>query len=484
MGNAMLKVVGAVLRKSRQTAPLLAWVWMTLACALVSGQERLALEYDPYRVAIWVAAEPSPLLPVSMGDTLARSLTAQSRQVFQHVWQVEGKACAPTLARRIAVSPEATELDALVAVDKSILNLDKLFLVGCRPQGGLVRVSVRELDCRSRTFGNVVYRDAVPPSQVAAAAQSALVEAFSPIVRIEMVDGNKAVTRLRAGGLLTSDDSPAAIAPGEILQPVLRRNDRSGEPRAGGIQRLPYTYLEVDQRDGFRVECTVHSGVRGAIGGRSGRIERMALRVRPQERGTRMVLQSRGEQPQPLIGYEVLVRLPASKDQPQLLGLTDQHGEIHLPPGEEPVQMVYVRHGRTMLARIPVVPGLVEEQTLSLTNDDLRLAAESYFLAMQNTVMDLVAQREVLAARIRLHIDEQELDDAQKLLGELRSLASRSELLQQVEQQQMRFTSEDKAVQNKVDRLFAEIRKLLGKHLDPKLVDQVTAELSAARKSA
>jgi hypothetical protein len=311
-----------------------------------------------------------------------------------------------------------------------------------------------------------------------------VVEAFAPLVRIERVDGNKAITRLRAGGLLAgADDSPAAINAGELLQPVIRRNDRHGEPRAGGTQRLPYTFLAVESRDGFRVHCDIHSGVRNAISARSGRTERLALRVRPDARGTRIRLLSRSTPATPLVDYEVLVRPPEEKADPKLLGLSNFDGAVELPFEDQKIQLVYVRHGEQMLARVPIVPGLVREQIITLNDDDLRLLAESYFLAMQNNVMDLVARREVLAARIRLRIENKDITSAQQMLTELRTLSSRADLLRQVEQQQNAYSSEDKNVQAKVDKMFVELRKLLAKHLDPKLIDDLSAELNAINKA-
>src|SRR5690606_15206192 len=153
------------------------------------------------------------------------------------------------------------------------------------------------------------------------------------------------------------------------------------------------------------------------------------------------------------------------------------------PLGEQPLQFVYVRHGSMTLARVPLVPGLMREQTLTLVNDDLRLLAESYFLAVQNNVMDLVARRELLAARIRLRVEEKDMTTAERMLVELRALTSRSELLRQIELQQATYETSDKRLQTKIDKMFAELRKLLARHLNPRLIDEVTEEVRAAKQA-
>ena len=465
------------------------FAWLAAALMLLGltknahAEERVAFEYDPYRVTIWVAADASAQVPLSLASELAWQLQRDTDQVFDAAWEVQSSVCPAPLQQRVAQQLEQLTVESLRAEQPELLDNDKLLLVAClASETGGWRIGVRELDCRSRTFGEAVYRDVSQRENLPGAALSALVQAFAPIVRIELVDANKAVTRLRAGGLV-SDDSPAAVAAGELLQPVIRRNDRSGEPRAGGFQRLPFTFLEVQKREAHRVECLIHTGVRDAVAGRSGRTERLALRVRPDPRGTRLVLKALGEPGSPLVEYEVLTRAPRKEAELAPLGQSDWQGAIELPLGEQPLQFVYVRHGSMMLARVPIVPGLVREQTLTLVNDDLRLLAESYFLAVQNNVMDLVARRELLAARIRLRVEEKDLTTAERMLVELRALTSRSELLRQIELQQVSYETSDKRLQAKIDKMFAELRKLLARHLNPRLIDEVTEEVQAAKKA-
>ncbi len=449
----------------------------------VAAQVRQAYEYDPYRVVIWVAIEPSPLLP-SDPTPITQRLAARADQVFGATWQVHGAAAPAELARQIASGADLAWEQ--ISAHQAAAEADKLMLVAVQPTvGGGFSTSVREFDCRARSASEAIVRDVAQPENAAGAVLSALVTAFAPVVRIEGIENNQLQTRLRAGGLLIAGEgSPAALEPGELLVPVVRRNDRAGEPRGGaGIQRVPHTYLEVASLNGFDVPCNLHSGLRGAIPPKGNRVERFALRVRPQARGTRLVLRARDSQPAELVDYEVLTRLPGVKTEPVPLGMTDLRGEVVVPLKDDPLTMVYVRHGEQMLARVPVVPGLLAEQTITLSSDDLRLLAESYFVAMQSTLMDLVARREVLAARIRLRIENDDLPGAQAMLTELRTMTSRADLLKQLETEQLSYKGTDRTLQLKVDKMFGELRKLLGKHLDPKLVDDLAAEISSSKKA-
>jgi hypothetical protein len=442
---------------------------------------REAFEYDPYRVVIWVATEPSPCLPTAVAADLAQRLAGGSDQIFGPVWEVSGAACPADLARLVAEASEITPEQIKAADEKLLAEADKLFLVGisCAESGGF-QVAVREFDCRARISNEAVIRPAMQADNLCGVALAGIVQAFSPVVRIESVEDRTAITRLRAGGLVT-DDSPAALKEGDILQPILRRNDRKGEPRENGIQRLPYSYLQVQKRDRHHVECLVYSGVRAAIAGRSGRTERMALLIRPNERGTRILLKSRSTPPTPLIEYDVFTRSIDGKGDLVPLGVTDQEGAVQLPLTEEPLKLVYVRHGDQMLTRVPMLAGYLPEQTITLNNDDQRLLAESFYLSIQNSIMDLIARREVLAARIKLRIEHDDSKGAQALLAELRNLQTRDGLRKEIEQQQIAFGSPDKNIQLKVDKMFAELRKLLEKRLDPKVVEDLEKEVKALK---
>ena len=96
--------------------------------------------------------------------------------------------------------------------------------------------------------------------------------------------------------------------------------------------------------------------------------------------------------------------------------------------------------------------------------------------------MDLEAQRQILASRIRTRISEGNLDDAEKMLDQLRLLPTRNDLLRQVDLQiEQQPPSPNKTVQDKIVKLYASLREVLAKYLNPNLNNDLLRQLNQAR---
>ena len=419
-----------------------------------------------------------------MAERIKRSVAERAWVVAGATWQVEVLPCPATLAFDVARHPELVTTEAVRALAADVLKQDdKLFLLGLRDEMTGLAISARELDCRTRMWQPVVTRRVTQPSRVADESFAALLEAFVPFGRIESSKGKEAVVRVRAGGLITGERSPAALAEGAVLVPIIRRNDRVGEPLANGIQQAAWTFLTVTGRQGHQLQCQVASGMSSPLGGRSSaRTLRLALLAKPRLDATDLAVVTEGSKPVPLGGYEVYSKPPDSEDA-ELLGVTDWRGRIRIATKPNPLQILYVRNGGRLLGRLPVVAGLEPLLTAEVTDDDPRLLAEGYVKGLQNRVMDLVARRELYTARFRRHLQKKEFDQAKLLLEEFRGLDNRSDLNRQLDQAAQRIKSPDRRVQAKIDQLFTDTRQLLMKFLDPRTTNVLADELLRAPAS-
>ncbi len=452
---------------------------------LISGQvsAQKPWEYSPYSIQVWLAFLPSAELTENLAQEIEQTVYDSAWVGAGAAWQVRTSRCPDDLAYEAATNPTMVTAEGVQAVAPDLIkNGDKLYLVSIRDQSTGFEVEVRELDCRTRTWQPLVARRVVQPTMIARTVFSLLEDAFCPLVRIESTRGREALTRIRAGGLITTKGSPAEIHDRDVLLPIIRRNDRLGEPQPGGIQKAPWTFLTIIGRKGNVLQCDVQTGMRSTLGGRANsRTVKLALRVQPRSDSTKLRLVMQTDKSQPLDGYEIHAKDPET-DESELIGTSDWRGVIDIPRNDTLLRLVYVRNGGRLLARLPIVSGLDAELSAELPNDDQRLRAEGFVKGLQHHVMDLVARRELYMARFRRHLSKKELDEAKVLLEDFRDLETRSDLTRQLDQQEQRVRSPDRRVQARIDKLFTDTRQLLTRFLDPRTSNVLAEELLRARQ--
>ncbi len=461
-------------------------------CDTARAQSRW--EVTPYKVGIWIAAAPVPSLPARLQRRLEKHLMWRAEAEFGAVWDVEseppqhdaeGVGPAPgALSGAIAAQIERITIEDVRSVAEKALSMDKLFLVGVSVVPDGYRVQVRELDCRTQTLGPTATREVCQEAALPYAAFHAVLEAFSPIVQVEKAEGSAVTVRLRAGALIRGGRSPALVPKDAILAPVIRRNDRLGNPRPGGVERVPWTFLSVTRAEGWRLDCRIHSGIRSALGGRrSIRIERLALVVKPAGSSTMLTLQTRREPHEPLSGYEVFSKVPGA-ERSELVGRTDWRGNLTIRSSGVPLRILYVKNGRTLLARLPLVPGLTPRAVAEVADDHVRLKAEGFIAGFQENLIDTVARGKILRSQIGRRIKDEKWEEAGELLEKFRELRTRADYVNQLLTQRQRFPSDVPAVQSKIDKQFGDTRKILQKYLAPERAENLASQLAEARGGA
>jgi hypothetical protein len=383
------------------------------------------------------------------------------------------------------------------------LDGDKIILLTLRVSDREFLVDAREIDCRTRLVGAPVQRVVRQPELLDIACFEAVADSFRAITRLEEGASQSAIVRIRAGGLVLSQSSPCYVGADDILLPIQRNNDRSGQPSR--IVPIEWTFLQVqtpDETNPYLMTCRVWSGKPNPVTGRlTSRKERYGLKVKPTAETTTLRVASRvvrrDEEPYPLPGLEVSAKAPepdppaqpesaapkVQGDPAELLGRTDWNGTLEIGQSETPLRILYLKNGAQLLARLPMVPGLEPLLVASVPDDSLRLQAEGFVKGIQGKLMDLEAQREILKARFMLRIEEGKVDEAQALLEEIKQLPTRSDLVRQLDiQQNQQIESPVKAVQSRIDQLYARLREALGKYLSPNLTNELTRVLNDARR--
>ena len=451
-----------------------------------SALAQAAWEFTPYDVKICVAFADEPEFTAEFAIRSKEELLNRADIVFFATWKTTAPVANSKITGQLLAGWDKLSFDGLRAGDAKLVEGDKLYLLAVTRDGSDYLIRGRELDLRTHILGPTTERRCGALPAIPLACWDLVAESFVPLAKIETIVKNDITARVRAGGLITDPGSPALIQPGDALKPIIRRNERTGELAKNGIQPVAWTILSVQSREDALLNCTVTSGYRTPIPTRaSARMERFAVVARPRLPATSVVLQSRGKDPHPLTGYEVYVK--GIDDKPtQLLGVTDWRGSIEVPRGDVPVRTLYVKNGNQLLARLPLVPGDEREAVATTIEDDYRLQTEGFLIALQGRVTDLVARREILAARIRKRISEGKAGDAETLLEDYRQLESRDDLIRDVDKQQGIIADNDalldKLTKARINKLMGEARTLLqNKYLDPETKNILAKEVELAK---
>lgn len=537
----------------------------SLTSIAASEQTRRALNRAARETKLDPQSIPGQILTKfseSDSSTTPPDLAVQSdAEIVQSL--VEGKVSAAFLPRALASGVEGVRTLSTPFPWQSeglLSEYDKLVVLLVGLDGDNYRVRAREIDCPMQFVGAICTTRASSWSEAATQASAAVQSAFSPIARVEAAESKNAVLRHRAGGLIVPEDEshPARIRVGDVMQAIVRRDDRSGKPIL--VQPLDFTYAAITGSDGVTMQANVYtySGGPGLRGRQNSRTRRVLLRARPSETHTDLRVVVRGDRQRVQAGCGVYVKDHLT-DEFSFLGTTDWRGRIRVPvpqgtvevvssalkeqhaadrraayeaelakasqayddearraqaEGREvpefvppalgrdeftfdassviklatPLVMLYVKSGSTVVARVPLVPGLNELETAELPDDSLRLQAEAHVRGFQGRVLDLIGLRNLLAARVRLNAKKGNLDSARRALDQLRGLADFNKMNDELNRIQQTILQQadpniPQSTQTQIDRMFKVTRDMLQTYLQTETVAEASRLLEEASES-
>ena len=209
-------------------------------------------------------------------------------------------------------------------------NNDKIFMASVEKVGESIRIQVKELDSFVRRMGEIASMDVIYSSEIPRAIAQLARDTFSPVVRIEETDFKTAVLRVRAAGLLTKEDHPIRIGLGDVILPVVRRDDSNGNPTL--LQTIPYTFIAVTEKidDISRLYGAIFTASRGALAAaKNRRTQRIGLKVNPSHASSDLKLGIQRSPGSVVPGAEIYLRTPGTEDL-KMEGRTDWRGVLPL----------------------------------------------------------------------------------------------------------------------------------------------------------
>jgi hypothetical protein len=466
---------------------LLGGVLVSLSFATGSAAQDQTWELDPYVVRIAIALDGAEVESPTFRRELERQLTGSVLTRIGPLWR-------PTVELRIGADFPLVEQSAAPiaapgggaaeAASPTTKQFDKTFAVRIQQTATRIVVAGFEHDHALNRAGEVQTTPIANLAETPEAVFRLLLRVFAPLSRFRV--NEEAVTvalELKGAGLPSRAGAGTTLPPGAVLQPYFRRTDYTGALARNGIIPAAWTVVQLpldSASNGAVTTAKIISHTARPFGVRRiGRIEQLAILLTNPPAPITLRLHVDQMPDERLPGYEVFrQRLADTVLVP--LGKTDRQGELVVEPQEAPVDLLYVRLGSQLVARAPVAYAGDRLMTIPLPDERPRLAADATLAALREELVDLVARRNILVARIEARLEEGENDRARELLSELDRLPGRALFEQQLNRAEQGYHSSDPRVQRRIEASFAAVRKLLAQFLSNDKSIELGGRLSAA----
>jgi hypothetical protein len=378
--------------------------------------EKLPIERQPYKVLVNLACDPSARIDAARRADLIREWQVLVHRFIGSPWVV-------------SIAPAAS---ALSHVDLATLKPDAFTSVGPFDKVWLIRIAHaetgsglafqgREYDTTTRSLGTLQRRLVPALRDLARELLQFTQGMFNPTALIVGQEGGRALLTVRGAAIAPATPVGAVVSEGTIFQPLRLVTVKDQEIR---IMRIPLTYLRVEAMDGPVARCTIISAWKDPLTKRISQANTLAaVGVKPGSSPTQLRFVTDPDKV-PAAGYTLTARL-VPDGQPRELGLTDRAGRIVLRPGfADGLVILRLLAGNVEPMReVPMMPGeSAEERVIPFEPKPFTLALEAELDSFRDEVVDLVALRARLEARMKARLEGEDWDGLRATVEEFSKL--------------------------------------------------------------
>jgi hypothetical protein len=451
--------------------------WALVARAAESND---VWQAEPYRIHAQLAIDAPGDLADQLAEQLPNYLKARVNASIGIFWRLQTELASGPLRHHLI-----DNINSFTAADiaDGPPDEDKRLLLSVRATPWGYELQAREFDRYVQRWGPTIRRTTRQREALPEQLFQLVEQAVSPLaqVRPDPQNPQQVVFDFRGSDLPPSSVDFSSSKPGEVFLPIVRVTTRAGTLVANGAAVVPWTYLEViEPPDGTTPPIgKVVSATQRPLEVRHGRKALVAIGLRADPGDSTLRLQARTTPDKPLVGYEVYAQNIDEKPM-RLVGLSDGAGKVTVTPGKSTIQMLYVKIDGTYLARLPIVPGAEDNIAVPLPDVDVQMRVAARLSAFREDMVDLVARRNIIMARVRQQIEDKDFAQARELLGSLDELPGPTQFGQTLDREAARHRTKDLQVQRRIDSLFSQTRTALGKFLDPRVIGELHEELQQA----
>jgi hypothetical protein len=436
----------------------------------------------PYKIDVSLIVEPETRIDSRSRDRILSDWLALTDRFVGAPWDL-------TIAKEqgTALTAPLESLDAKAFAPISA-ERDKVWVIRVEREQAGYSLSGREFDVASGRLGPTLRRLVPIVADLPRGLLDFALALFCPIASVEDQSGGGVTLSVRGASIEPASPVGRVVAPGSVFEPVRLVSRPDGSTR---IMNLPFTYLRVESVDGATARCAIVSALRDPLTRRIARKNRLiALGVKPADRATRLRFVTRPDK-LPAAGYVLTARtLPDGP--PREVGTTDRQGRIVLEPGFASglVALRLLAGSVEPMVELPMMPGeSAAERTIPFDPRPATVTLEAQLDSLRDAVIDLVAVRARLEARLKARAEGDDWPGVEATLKEFDKLTPRSSLatkLTKLKDDAARQQAESKtAILTKTAQAqIAEVQALLDRYLDDDVIRGYTEALQASRDEA
>jgi hypothetical protein len=307
-------------------------------------------------------------------------------------------------------------------------SYDKVWVVHADrpdPARGVVFTG-REYDTATRRLGPLQRRTVDVLADAPRTLLEFTLQLFSPTALITGQDAGQALLTVRGSAIDPASPIGRVVTPGTVFQPLRLFAAKDGSTTA---KIIPWTYLRAETMDGAVTRCAIVSGLYDPFTSRFRQPNTLAaVGIRPGDSPLRLRFVTRKDKA-PGAGYTLTARA-VPNGAIREVGLTDRGGRIVLKPGfaDSLVVLRLLAGNVEPVVELPVMPGeSSEERSIPFDPKHHCVALEAEVDALRDEVVDLIALRARLEARMKARLEGEDWEGLGDAIKEFSRFTPREE---------------------------------------------------------
>jgi hypothetical protein len=376
----------------------------------------------PYRIRVLLAAEPEARIDERRREELIDGWLTLVRRFVGAPWRLD--VVSEAQAGPLVLSGEIESLD-VAPIEAQAAQVEKVWLIRVAAAGSGLVFTGREYDAVLRRLGPLQRREAPVVRDAPRVLFRFALDLFSPYAEVGARFGKDVNLIIRGASLEPASPLGRVATTGAVFQPfrLIPRKDGTTQ-----VQEVFFTYLRVESPEPPGARCSFVSSFSDPFTGRTvQKSSYVALGVKAGKSPTRLRFLTKPDRA-PAAGYVLTVRT-FPDGPPREMGLTDREGRIELPSGfADGLVVVRLLAGSSEpMAEFPMVPGESSVERVVPPFDPLPLtvALETRLDSLRDAVIDVVAVRARLLARLKARYDGEDWTGAAEVLKEFTALPPR-----------------------------------------------------------